>query len=73
MSQILHIRIKKKYATSILDELIKEDAIETVEEEIIELTPEQKKAIDVELELISADSDYLKNWNEVRHQFKRPR
>jgi hypothetical protein len=72
MSQILHIRIKKNYATSILKELIKEDAIETVEEEIIDLTDEQKKAIDHELEMISTDSGYLKNWNEVRHQFKRP-
>jgi hypothetical protein len=55
-----------------LKELIKEDAIETVEEEIIDLTDEQKKAIDHELEMISTDSGYLKNWNEVRHQFKRP-
>lgn len=71
MSQILHIRIKKNYANSILKELIEQDAIETVEEENIELNDEQKKAIDIELELISGDSSYLKNWNEVRHQFKR--
>lgn len=72
MSQILHIRIKKKFATSILKKLIDEDAIETVEDENIELNDEQKKAIDVELEVISTDPGYLKNWNKVRHQFKRP-
>lgn len=72
MSQIFHIRIKKKYATSILKELIEEDAIESFEEEDIELSNEQKKAIDVELELISNDSSYLKKWNDVKHQFKRP-
>ena len=72
MSQIFHIRIKKKYATSILKELIEEDAIETVEEENIELSDDQKKAIDLELELILNDSSYLKKWNDVKHQFKRP-
>ena len=72
MSQIFHIRIKKKYATSILKELIEADAIESFEEEDIELSNEQKKAIDVELELISNDSSYLKKWNDVKHQFKRP-
>jgi hypothetical protein len=71
MSQILHIRIKKNYANSILKELIEKDAIETIEEEIVELTDEQKDAIDKELELISQDSDYLKKWNDVKHQFKR--
>lgn len=72
MSQIFHIRIKKNYATTILKKMIEEDAIETVEEENIDLTDEQKKAIDVELELISTDSSYLKKWDDVKHQFKRP-
>ena len=71
MSQILHIRVKKDYANSILKELIEKDAIETIEEEIVELTDEQKDAIDKELELISQDSGYLKKWNDVKHQFKR--
>jgi hypothetical protein len=71
MSQILHIRIKKNYANSVLKELIEEDAIETVEEENLELTDEQKEAIDQELELISKDSRYLKKSNDVKHQFKR--
>ena len=71
MPEIFHIRIKKPYAATLLEQLIEEDAIEKIDEENIELTDEQKRAIDLELECISVDPGYLKKWNDVKHQFKR--
>ncbi len=70
MPEIFHIRIKKEYAASLIEHLIKEDAIEPLEENV-ELSPEQKKAIDIELAAITSDPDYLLNWADVKHQFKR--
>ncbi len=70
MQEIFHIRIKKEFAASLIEYLIDEDAIEKIEEKDIDLTDEQKRAIDRELAAISSDPDYLKKWDEVKHQFK---
>lgn len=72
MPEFFHIRIKKSYAASLLLQLIEEDAIEKIDEKNIELTDEQKRAVDLELDSIMADPHYLKKWDEVKHQFKRP-
>ena len=70
MPEIFHIRIKKEYAASLIEHLIDEDAVEKIEEKDIDLPDEQKRAIDSELAAISSDSNYLKKWNDVKHQFK---
>jgi len=44
--KILYIRIKEKYAAAIIEVLINENAIEIIEEENIELTAQQKAALD---------------------------
>lgn len=72
MPEIFHIRIKKEYAASLIKHLISEDAIEEIEEKNIELTQEQKEAIDAELAAIAADSGYLLKWDNIKHQLKRP-
>lgn len=72
MPEIFHIRIKKNYAASLIEHLIKEDAVEQIEEKNIELTTEQKEAIDIELAAITSDPDYLLKWNDVKYRFKRP-
>ncbi len=71
MPEIFHIRIKKDYAASLIEHLIKEDAIEPIEEKNIELSSEQKKAIDIELAAIASDPNYLLKWADVKHRFKR--
>ena len=68
MPEIFHLRIKKEYAASLIEHLIDEDAVEEIEESDVDLTDEQKRAIDSELAAISSDPDYLKNWNEVKDQ-----
>lgn len=59
MPEIFHIRIKKDYAASLIEHVIKEDAIEPIEEKNIELSSKQKKAIDIELAAIASDPNYL--------------
>ena len=69
----LHIRIKKDYAAALIEDLIKVHAVEAVEEEdILELTPRQKEALDKELAAIAADPTYLQKWDDVKTRFKKP-
>jgi len=70
MPDTFHLRIKKEYAAALIEDLIKMDAVETVNDDI-ELTPDQKQALDKELEAIKTNPTYLKKWDEVKQQFKK--
>ncbi|MBS1664680.1 MAG: hypothetical protein JST68_26785 [Bacteroidetes bacterium] len=74
MSDItLHIRIKKDYAAALIEDLIKVNAVEAVDEgDLVDLTPQQKEALDKELSAISSKPNYLQNWDAVRQQLKKP-
>jgi hypothetical protein len=68
-----HIRIKKQYAAALIEDLIKVHAVESIaEEEAIELTEQQKAALDKELANINSNPDYLVKWNDIKHRFKKP-
>ena len=73
MPDTLHIRIKKEYAAELLNDLVKAEAVELVEPDIIDLTPAQQAALDKELQAIHADPSYLLKWKDVEHQFKKER
>ena len=69
----LHIRIKKDYAAALIEDLIKVQAVEAVDEDnSIELTPQQKEALDTELNAMVSDPAYLQKWDDIRHRFKKP-
>lgn len=69
----LHIRIKKDYAAALIEDLIKVHAVEAVEEdEAIELTAQQKEALDKELAAIASNPAYLQKWDDIKHRFKKP-
>ena len=68
----IHIRIKKEYAAALIEDLIKVHAVETVEEDTIELTAQQKEALDKELAAIATNPAYLQKWDDVKHRFKKP-
>ncbi len=72
MFDTLHIRIKKDYAAALIEDLIKVDAVEKVEEDMIELTPAQKAALDRELEAIRNNPEYLQKWQDIKHRYKKP-
>ena len=66
MQDSFHLRIKKEYAAAIIEDLIKSDAVESVQEPAIELTPTQKLALDRELDAIKDNPDYLLRWNNIK-------
>ena len=69
----LHLRIKKEYAAALIEDLIKVHAVEAVlEEDTVELTAQQKEALDKELTAIAGNPSYLQKWNDVKHRFKKP-
>jgi hypothetical protein len=69
----VHIRIKKEYAAALIADLIKVHAVEAVEEdEGIELTTQQKEALDKELATIASNPGYVQKWNNVKDRFKKP-
>ena len=47
------------------------DAVESVQEENIELSSAQKQALDNELAAIKNDPSYLQKWDDVKGQFKK--
>ena len=71
MSETLHLRIKKDYAAALIEDLIKMDAVESVQEDNLELSPAQKQALDKELAAIKNDPSYLQKWDDVKGQFKK--
>ena len=71
MQDSFHIRIKKEYAAAVIEDLIKSDAVESIQEPAIELTSVQKLALDKELDALKNDPSYLKKWNDVKQQFKK--
>ena len=72
MPEEYHIRTKKDYATSLIELLRKDDAIEDLELKGFELTERQKEAIEKELELINNNPGYLQKWDDVKQRYKKP-
>jgi hypothetical protein len=71
MPDTFRLRIKKEYAAALIEDLIKLDAVETVQDDFIELTPVQKAALDKEMEAIKNNPGYMLKWNDVKQQFKK--
>ncbi|MFT3935609.1 MAG: hypothetical protein QM726_18420 [Chitinophagaceae bacterium] len=71
-AETLHLRIKKEYAAALIEDLIKVDALESVEEETIGLSDAQKAALDNELQSIKNNPDYLLKWDNIKHRYKKP-
>jgi hypothetical protein len=71
MLETYHIRAKKEYAVSLIELLKKDDAIEDLELKHIELSDDQKEAIDIELALIDSNPNYLIKWDDVKQRFKK--
>ncbi len=72
MADTIHLRIKKEYAAALIEDLIRVDAVESIEEESIKLTQDQKTALDKELQLIKDNPSYLLKWNDIKHRYKKP-
>jgi len=71
MPDTFYLRVKKDYAAAVIEDLIKMDAVESINENDIELTAAQKAALDKELESLS-NNDYMKKWDDVKSRFNKP-
>ena len=71
MKNSFHLNIKKEYAAALIEDLIKVEAVELVEDMSVELTPLQKAALDKELEAIKTNPEYLLKWADVKHKYKK--
>lgn len=72
MAEVYHIKIKKEYAASLIDDLIKMDAVEAIESQHSELPQWQKDALNKELQAIADNSDVTIPWDSVKDRFKQP-
>jgi hypothetical protein len=72
MPKIYHIKIKKEYAAALIDDLIKVDAVEDIEQQQAELPQWQKDALDIELQAIVDNANYTIPWDNVKNRFKQP-
>jgi hypothetical protein len=67
-----HIRIKKDYAASLIEHLQKEQAIEIVEDDTMDIPEWQKEAIRKTLQEVSQHPEQLQPWDVVKQKYKRP-
>ena len=72
MPKIYHIKIKKEYAAALIDDLIKVDAVEDIEQQQAELPQWQKDALDIELQAIADNPNFTIPWDNVKNRFKQP-
>lgn len=72
MSEVMHLIIKKDYAASLIQHLQREDAIEIIEEEVLQIPEWQKEAVRKTLEDAEQHRELLQPWDIVKQKYKRP-
>ncbi len=72
MADILHVIIKKDYAASLMEHLQKEQAIEIVTEDTVDIPEWQKEAVRKTLADVQRHPEQLQPWDIVKQKYKRP-
>jgi hypothetical protein len=72
MADILHVIIKKDYAASLMEHLQKEQAIEIVAEDAVDIPEWQKEAVRKTLSDVQQHPEQLQPWDIVKQKYKRP-
>ena len=72
MHEVLHLIIKKDYAASLIEHLKKENAIEIIEEDELEVPEWQKEAVRKTLQQVQQNPESLQAWDVVKQKYKRP-
>jgi len=71
MEEVFHVRIKKRYAAELIEDLIRAKALEIVKENEAEIPDWQKEAVRQTLKQIQNHPDQLKSWDEIKDNFMR--
>jgi len=71
MNDTLHLRIKKEYAAALLEHLKKEEAIEIIEDEVLDIPEWQKEAVRKTLAGVLKNPEQLQAWDIIKQKYKR--
>ncbi len=72
MSEVLHLIIKKDYAASLIQHLQRENAIEIIEEELLQIPEWQKEAVRKTLADAEQHPELLQPWDIVKQNINSP-
>ena len=70
MEEIVHLRIKKQYAADLIEDLIKSNALETVEDPERDVTEWQKEAVRQTLLEIQQHPERLQSWDIIKQKYQ---
>jgi hypothetical protein len=71
MFEEYHIRVKKEYATSLIEHLRKEQAIELIEDNEPEIPEWQKEAVRKTLQQVKENPGMLQPWDTIKQKYMR--
>ncbi|MGC4038840.1 MAG: hypothetical protein QM764_22980 [Chitinophagaceae bacterium] len=71
MNEVFYVRIKKEYATAVIEDLQKMEAVELLREEDIEIPDWQKELVRIEKKKVETNPSILVDWEKAKLQFKR--
>ena len=66
-----HIRIKKEYAAALIEDLIKVNAVENIEEDLPNIPEWQKEAVRKSLQQVQQNPTSLEPWDIIKQKYKR--
>lgn len=71
IQEAIHIIIKKDYAAALIEQLIKDEAIEIIDDEIPEPPKWQKEAVRNTLQDSPKNSESFDAWDEIKQKYWR--
>ena len=71
MEEIVHLRIKKQYAADLIEDLIKINALETVEDPERDVPEWQKEAVRQTLLEIKQHPERLQSWDIIKQKYQK--
>ena len=72
MEEIVHLRIKKEYAAELIEDLIRAQALELVEDSDTDIPEWQKEAVRNTLRQVEQHPEQLQSWEVIKQKYKRP-
>ncbi|HPZ88097.1 MAG TPA: hypothetical protein PLQ32_08335 [Flavihumibacter sp.] len=72
MEEIVHLRIKKEYAAELIEDLIRAQALELVEDSDADIPEWQKEAVRNTLRQVEQHPEQLPSWEVIKQKYKRP-
>ncbi|HOA38429.1 MAG TPA: hypothetical protein PKJ36_08510 [Flavihumibacter sp.] len=72
MEEIVHLRIKKEYAAELIEDLIRAQALELVEDSDADIPEWQKEAVRNTLRQVEQHPEQLPSWEVIKQKYQRP-